>query len=532
MPAGNFVCAALPSVHTQMINTIKELKETGGEDLVHKFLSEESLDSFFKENVNKFLTSIGIILPRLPNQATGHGKSQFSTEVAKIRKNGPRITKNNIEKYSEILKKFNNTPFLKNCELIIDSAGFQIQQFYLDNTEIPTYIDLFHDEFMANRDNEFDWAFTLDIAPGGSHCPFDTFEEMEQLCRHSYSKASALPEDIRNKMLYIHHFRTIKIHKIYKKLLDDYGQNFTNFSTGGLVSFGRSGSPPFIMYAIPLIEVLNHVLDRGLTSFRFHVLGGSEWKEILGHKFFERHIKEEFGIDVQITYDSTTLFKTLCLGRYTFRPDETTKTIKKLSLREADLHQFDDALQDCDNYKELFYDLVNESVRAHGMAGLEYGIDEIYVTGNKQTSKYSKLEREFAGFGSNREGYDGRITRLAYSYGMLQILRLFKVVENWCEDYVDELYPQFIDGLNNKDTQSKLNHRIEEIMILLNGGNSISKNINLKAVTIGNTLELISEFKRDRAKGLAKCDHLVNAYMMKDECHDLRPKSHKVNMFI
>src|SRR5690606_23175252 len=142
--------------------------------------------------------------------------------------------------------------------------------------------------------------------------------------------------------------------------------------------------------------------------FRFHVLGGSEWKEIIGHKFFERHIKEVFDIDVQITFDSSTYFKTICLGRYTFRPmDEYI--FRKLLLRPENLYRIDNRERNRGIYKtesELFYEMVNEAVTPYGIKPINPENTPLYV--------------------------DGTMPRIVYTYGLFQQLALFKNLEEWC----------------------------------------------------------------------------------------------------
>ena len=87
---------------------------------------------------------------------------------------------------------------------------------------------------------------------------------------------------------------------------------------------------------------------------------------------------------------------------------------------------------------------------------------------------------------------------------------------------IDELYPILISGqAGNRAVKAKLNEKIEYIMIMLNGGKTISRNTNLKSVTIQNTLVLLTEFKSDREGVLTKCDHLIDRYLVKDECKDL-----------
>lgn len=498
---GNFVSAALPSIATHCKNTIADHSD---------YLADEQVASFFHSNINKFLTSIGVVISKLSNDPVLR-KKQISSN---------RMSTDLVKKYVNILEQFNSYRFLKGTERIIDSGAFSLQVGYFDRVEIPQFIDLYHHEFLANQSHNFDYAFLFDVAPGAKECPFYSFRDMYDLANESYRIAGTLNENVRNKLIYVHHFRTPNINKIYKKLLQDHAHNFQHFSTGGLVSFSKTGdSPPVIMYVIPLIHIIQHAKQRNLKKFRFHVLGGSEWKDIIGHKFFQRHIKELFDIDVEITFDSSTLFKTMCLGRYTFMPDFESKGIRKLSLRSEKQHLYDEGRRSSKkNLKtnaETFCELVNEAITPHGMKPLN--LDEIDL--------YDGYIPPVDGIINEHTSPSGSMNRLTYTYGMFQLLRLFKIVEDWCDEFVDELYPLYVSG--NEEDKIKINNRLENIMMQLNGGEVLSATVAAKSTTIINSLELLNSLKKNPDNVLNVCDELIDIYMAKSECEQLQPRTKK-----
>lgn len=516
MPAGNFVSAALPSIRTHIKNAIR--------DTDSKYINNQSVNAFLKDTSDKFLTSIGVAVNKLPNPENTKGKFlNWKEERKNIVKKG-RITPKLVQKYlKHHLGKFQQIEFLKDVEFIVDSGGYSIQQKdYFEYSEIPQFIDLYHQEFLMKHDDKFNYAFSLDISPGATHCPFNMFQ-MKDLAYQSYEQLSGLPEHIRKKILYVHHFRTPLVRDLYVDLLNRYGDNFYNFATGGLVSFGRTNkTPPYILYIVPLLDILKMCLRRGIKKFRFHVLGGSEWKEILGHVFLARHIKELFDIEVQITFDSSTIFRTLCMGRYTFVADPVNKSIKRISLRGDDL-KLRYTGDPTKSRKEIVVDLFNEAVQPYGMSGLTY--DE-YLYEDTGFHSIKESTKESMGYGvedldeEDRLLKTGSLSDVVYAYGIMQILYTFKKVERWCNEIVDDFYSSYI-GKDLSIKKDLLCEKIEPVMIMLNGGKSIGKSIDIRTISIPNSLQMLNDFKSKPEKTIELCTKIIKTYMSGDECKEL-----------
>ena len=91
---GSFVSAALPSISVHIKNTMKDHNDV---------FTNEQISSFFSKNTNKFLTSIGVVIPRLSTNPVKREK-----EIASGRMNEALI-----QKYVDILEQFNSFGFLK-----------------------------------------------------------------------------------------------------------------------------------------------------------------------------------------------------------------------------------------------------------------------------------------------------------------------------------------------------------------------------------------------------------------------------------
>lgn len=444
----NFCCAALPSICQHAQGVFKAFPD---------YMSNETLGKFFDNNVNKFLTSYGL-------------------GIAKGKKIDERVT----TRYKKIFDNFKSQKYLANAEITVDSGGFQLQTpGYGSKEETSILIDLYYD-FLQNHQEGIDYAFNLDIAPGASSCLYDSWNEIEYYNELSCEKAGSLPKEIRDKILYIHHFRTPAINKIWKDMLFNkhLADPFKNFATGGLVSFSNSAQLfPIALYVVPMIHILLYAKDRELNKFRWHTLGSSEFKDIVFHKFAEYHIKKVHNIDVEITYDSSTIFKVLAMSRFVYIPNWEYSQLWKMTIREADLHRF---FKEWGTHEEVFYRFVNEATVPYGMKELKKEESPLYV--------------------------DGRLTRVSYMYGILHLLKLFADVDRFCVELVKKLYPIYENG----DIHT-FDREIEKIMIGFNDG-KISRRLNSRTISIANSLDALTNLD------IQYCDYLVDRYMSADEC--------------
>lgn len=441
----NFVAAGLPSMQHHLDSALMDHP-----DLVN----EESINKLFVDNVNKFLTSFGVVLRR---------------DVV--------IDNFLVVRYLKRLNKMISKPYMKNCQITVDSAGYQIQQGYMQREDIPKFIDIYYDDFIINNHQLFDKAFTLDISFGFNFNPFESWKDVKYLNYKSYEKAIQLPDEVRHKMLYIHHFRTPRLYEVSRELFSNMASDFKYFGTGGLVSLSNTkNTPPCVMYVVPLMDVVKHAVDNNMKEISFHVLGETEFKSVLVHCFLEYHVKQTFGIDLTITYDSSTIFKTLGVGRYTYYMDDNHK-IWKLPLTSEDIKN---SFKGGSTSEDIWYDIINEACTPYGMSKINKASQPMY--------------------------YDnGGFNRLFYAYCVFQMFHLFKKTTEYCRDVVKKLYPYYLDN-----DELGFSQRLRPYMLGFNNGRDTRK-VDFRISNLFNTLRVLSDMDFDYTK------YLVDEYMAAEE---------------
>ncbi len=345
---------------------------------------------------------------------------QFLVSMGSVMEKGRPINRRTFDKFRSLVRWLRNRPYLCDTELTIDNGGYQVQQGFMTAAEIPAFTQRFYD-LITYSALSIDWTFTLDLAPGKVNI-FESEAQLTHLNDLSYSLASRLPEAVRSRVIYIEHFRTLELLRVWENLhRKELAGEFFNFGTGGLASSRKRKKPPCIDYVIPLIRALRDARARGLREFRYHVLGASQFQYLLAHSLFERHIREVHGIEVCITCDSTIVFSKFATSYAVPVVDLATSSLHDISLRSVDLN----AITPCGmtNLAEFAYN-TRVVLEPYGMKALapEYGL--IY-----------------------RPGPEGDIlTPLAYMYGLLLYINNFHVVERWCRSAVERLYPVFLEG--------------------------------------------------------------------------------------
>lgn len=452
MKPGNFVCAGLPSISSHINSVLKYQSQ---------HLNPEQCNDFLVSNCDKFLSSVGIAI----------GKGRINSKV--------------ISRYQKMFNKFLSYKFLKNCEIFIDSAGYQFQSGKIFKEDTVLWMDLYHD-FLEKNEKDFAYAFLFDPVPGATGTVLSSYQEMEKFNVLSYTKASNLSEKLRDKMFYIHHFRTPQIRRLFKKLINDYkfADNFRNFSTGGLVSFGGQGRFPVVMYTIPLTDIIEYVKKRGLKKFRYHVLGATEFKDIIFHRIIEYHVKKVHNIDINITYDSSTVHQSLMMARYIYVMDENSN-LCKLSLRgeHLKLKWRNSGL----THEEVLFNLIHTISDDYNFPRLDSVKDPVYPTGSV-------------------------LHQTHYVYGIFLILKAFNEINDWATKIIEEIYPFY-----ESNDHLRFSRKMEKTMIQLNGGKP-TKGVDSRTIAIFNSLKLIESLDIDY------CDHLVKTYFAGDENHKLAGK--------
>ncbi|HQC61367.1 MAG TPA: hypothetical protein PLA60_03310 [Candidatus Pacearchaeota archaeon] len=448
---GNYVVAGMKSFGSILEKFLSD-------DHFKDYMSAEKISNFLKENCNKFLYSYGQHFDKRKDY------SKYNQMIYSL------FYKNRM------------TPFFNGCEFIVDSGAFQISTGQLNKKECDILQDLYYD-FLANFTDIYERAFILDI-PLGPECQLEnTSKNLYDLNRRSYEKASSLPDNVRDKIIYVHHFRTPKTWEIYTKILDELElfDKFKYHATGGIV-INMSGdlSIPCIIYILPLVQLINRAKKANKTKLNFHILGGSSFKDVLFYELFRKVVKEKHKIDLVITYDSSAIFKSLIVGRNFYVIDDENDIIRKLNLRSFSLPLNY-------GYKKSTFEIFKEEI-------------------NKLCNKYDFkfVDRDHLYDPETGTFYlDYRI------YAIFYILSVYNDLEKRMEKFADSIYPLFASN-----DQQGFNDEISRMMIALNHG-KITRKQTVKTNSIFKSLKILSDLDEDY------CKYIVNKHLEKDEFIDV-----------
>jgi len=447
--AGNYVCAGF-----ETIAAILE-KFVNGDRYDNHFKLTDIAD-FFDHTCNKYLHSFG---------QNFKGKKRYDKYVA-----------NEIRMF----KICNELQIFNKSEYILDSGGFQISIGFLDERQTQDLYDLYYNFLVENKDL-YHRAFVLDIPPGPGCQIFRNFEEVYNLNEKSYLHAASMPQEILDKLIYIHHFRTPKLWEIYTKIMDDNElfDKFNYHGTGGIVANMSSDMIiPCIIYILPLIPLINRAKRAGRSRLDFHILGGATYRDVLFYQLFTRHIKHVHDIDVNITYDSSTIFKGLMVGRYIHIVDEDV--IRKVDIRQHNLPmRFKDDIKVIDAYRNALRAMSD-------MFGWKpIPLDEVYC---KDSGTFH---------------YENR------TYTVLYMLYMSWMVEASLAEKADRIYPLYRDG-----HLEEFNKEISEITRRINSG-KITKKQKSKSRSVIKSLDMLTSLDENF------CEYIVKKFLAKDEFVDL-----------
>jgi len=347
---------------------------------------------------------------------------QFLVSMGSVMAEGRPVTSKTFSQFATLLRSLRACPYLAGCEITMDNGGYQIQQGFLKAEDLTAFIYRFHD-FLRHYNLPINWTFTLDLAPGKVDV-FGSEAQLADLNDLSYSLAAALPESVRGRVIHIEHFRTNQLLRVWERMhRKGLPGRFDNFGTGGLASAPRKKRPPCIDYVIPLVRALGDARARGLTTFRYHVLGASQFQYFLAHALFERHIQEVHGIDIHITCDSTIIFSKFarCLALPVVSLDGTR--MEEISLKSGDLNSRTPSGK---TNLALFAHHTRQILQPFGMAPLSPEYRQVFRPGT--------------------QGKRDSISPLAVTYSLLIYIHNFWIVERWCRVEVERLYPLLLSG--------------------------------------------------------------------------------------
>jgi hypothetical protein len=381
------------------------------------------------------------------------------------------------QKEGELYVKCREMGIFDDCTLIADSGGFQISVGKLTRRESDLLYDMYY-EWVEEYYQVYDKAFILDIPPGPGCEIFKNFEDVFKLNLESYQRAKSLPDHVREKIIYVHHFRTPKLWEIYTKILRDYDMfsSFQYHATGGIVANMASDMTiPVVIYILPLIPLLNECKRVGQKHLNFHILGGSNFRDILFYELFAIVVKKKHGIDLNITYDSSGIYKQVMHARFMHVKDENGY-IRKMSIKSNNLHlKYLPELSVHDTCQKVFDELCDK-----------WGFGKISIDGiyDPETNTFHEDVK---------------------AYSILYTFNIYAEIQQWMREFASRVYPIFESGCREEFYRECL-----EATRVLNQG-KLTKKQKIKAHSIPRSLDMLADLDEDR------CKDIIDKFLSKDE---------------
>lgn len=404
--------------------------------------------------------------------------------------------KKKFGKYSEVeanmFKHCRNLGIFDNCNFVIDSGGYQISIGRLTRRESNLLLDNMYYDFLVDHCDVYDRSFILDIPPGPGCEIFHNFKDVYDLNMQSYQKAKNLSDHVRKKMIYIHHFRTPQLWKIYTKILRE-GNMFSAFEyhgTGGIVANMASDmSIPCIIYVLPLIPLLNEAKKYKRNYLNFHILGGATYRDVLFYELFKIAVKKNHDIDLNITYDSSGPYKQLMQSRY-LNIKDNMNYIRKMNIREDHLGmRFSSDQTIMETYQETLNNLADvgnfKRIDLNGVYGM-----------------YKNRSGEWV----STFHYEVKL------YSILYTLHIYTLVQEEMRKFANRVYPIYEAG----DLKTFYKECFD-ITRHINQG-KLTKKQKIKAYSIPRSLDMLRDLDEDY------CKYLVNKFLAKDEFKELNGK--------
>lgn len=421
-------------------------------DRWNKNFTYSDLSQYFDSTITGFLHSYGEDYAIRKNLKT-YGKSQM-----------------------KMIKRFTDTGLFKDVDLYLDSGGYQISTGKLNRYYSEALLDNYYD-FTVEAKDLFKYFFILDVSPGQNCVMFENFEDVYEKNLRSYQEAVSLPEDVRSRMIYVHHFRTPKLAETYNRLLieNDFYQYFNHFACGGIVSNMASDLKiPCLVYILPLIPLIKETIRAGRNYLNFHILGGASYRDVLFYELFKEVVRRYHNIELKITYDSSGIFRQIFVARYIHAFDDLGN-IKKMNIKS-------------DNLDRKFYKDVT----------IQEKLDEIL---NEMARKYNFREIDIL----NGIYDDKTMHEDVKVYTMLYIFSLYSDLTSNFESWASDVLDLYETGDQEAFTDLCLDQTVKAAQ------GRYSSKVRYKTYSIGRSIEMLKDLDEER------CNHFITKYLAPDE---------------
>jgi len=410
--------------------------------------------------------------------------------------------KKKYNKYSQteadMFRTCRNMRIFDDCNFIVDSGGFQISIGQLSRRESDLLLNNMYYDFLVDHYDCYDSAFILDVPPGPGCEIFHNFEDVYNLNMASYQKAKKLPDHVRKKVIYIHHFRTPKLWEIYTKILRE-GEMFDSFEyhgTGGIVANMASDmSIPCIIYVLPLIPLVNEAKKCGRNYLNFHILGGANFRDVLFYELFKITVKKHHNIDLNISYDSSGPYKQLMHARFLNVKDDQGY-LRKMSIKPDELSTkfMREATTSDKSVLQKYQEIIDTLSDNAGFKRLDLnGVYGMYP--NRSGVLYETFHPEVK------------------AYSILYALSVYPMIQAEMAEFAQRVYPIYESG-----DLEVFYKECFDITRHINQG-KLTKKQRIKSYSIPRSLDMLRELDEDY------CHHLVTKFLSKDEFTDLDSKT-------
>ena len=448
----------------ETLATILELFVTGQRGRWNDNFTRPEISNFLSNTCSGFLHSYGQNFP-----------------------NKKKYDKYNAQE-ANMFKKCREWGFFDNCNFIVDSGGFQISVGKLTRRESDLLYSMYY-EFLEEYHDVYDKAFILDIPPGPGCEIFHNFDDVYKQNLDSYHIAKNMPEHVRKKIIYVHHFRTPKLWNIYTKILREEGmfEAFEYHGTGGIVANMSSDmSIPCIIYVLPLIPLINEAKRNGRNYLNFHVLGGANFRDVLFYELFKVAMKRKHNFDLNMTYDSSGPYKQVMHARFLHAKDNQGY-IRKMSIKPKDMDKrFWDGRTTEQHYQHLMDKLADKWAFKRINVDGAYGM---YMNRSKVMTETFHADVK--------------------AYSTLYALDIYCEIHNDMRAFAERVYPLYEAG-ESEEFYSECYEMTKHI----NQG-KLTKKQKIKTHSIEKTLDMLNDLDEEY------CHYLVDKYLAKDEFVEL-----------
>jgi len=413
---------------------------------------DRDINKYVEAFCNKGLISFGLNLNSKTSRDNVFLKDRYVKNVGKF-----------LTKYYDISKIRNS------IDLFIDSGGYQVSCGYIKKELIPDFISAYTD-FLNQYD--FDYAFSLDIP----HLPdLKTREELFNLNIRAYNLIDNILPEKRNKLYFVSHFRTTELEKVWNRIIfeTDILKKYHNYAIGGLVSSQPATKRlQFNLYTLGILQIIFGLGKSLPDPFNFHILGSATAKNIIYNAMIKKHIKELFNLkEVNLTFDSSTVFSKVQMSRIFTYFDEKTKRVIDVSLKSSELDNINKFIGKTN--REIVIEVL-EKIFEFSNIDMKDALPSTEMIRTIYCEDTNTIHRELLPYILAMESY-----------------ALNKITEYVVNDISEELYHYYKTGNDHM------------FMVILNNifkTFNTKKNNTAKSISIKTSMDTISRFVEDKTK--------------------------------